>query len=143
VAFTGKYQHTIDSKGRLIFPARLRDQLEDNQAMLMPSPDPCIEVWSGEAWRIYEASLIGQQKSEPAKRDVIRELFGAAHDDKVDSQGRITITPELREHAGITKDVVIVGTGSHAEIWDPQRLAERQARVRQAGLSNLFEGLDI
>jgi MraZ protein len=143
VAFTGKYNHTIDSKGRLIFPSRLRDELEENQAMLMPSPDPCIEVWSGEAWKDYEAKLIGQSKSDPSKRSVVRELFSAAHADKVDGQGRITITQELRDHAGITKDVVIVGSGDHAEIWDPQRLAESQGQVRATGLSNLFEGLDI
>jgi MraZ protein len=143
VAFTGKYNHTIDSKGRLIFPSRLRDELEENQAMLMPSPDPCIEVWSGEAWKDYEAKLIGQSKSDPSKRSVVRELFSAAHADKVDGQGRITITQELRDHAGITKDVVIVGSGDHAEIWDPERLADSQGQVRATGLSNLFEGLDI
>jgi MraZ protein len=143
VAFTGKYNHTIDSKGRLIFPSRLRDELEENQTMLMPSPDPCIEVWSGEPWRDYEAKLLGQSKSDPSKRGVVRELFSAAHSDKVDSQGRITITQELRDHAGITRDVVIVGAGDHAEIWDPEQLADSQGQVRTTGLSTLFENLDI
>jgi MraZ protein len=143
VAFTGKYSHTIDSKGRLIFPSRLRDELEDNQTMLMPSPDSCIEVWSGDAWREYERKLLGQSKSDSTKRDVVRELFSMAHSDKVDGQGRITITQELREMAGIARDVVIVGAGDHAEIWDPERLAERQGQVRATGLSNLFEGLEI
>ena len=143
MAFTGKYHHTIDSKGRLIFPSRLRDELEENQTVLMPSPDPCIEVWSGEKWRDYEATLIGQRKSDSAKRTVVRELFGAAHKDKLDSQGRISVTQELRDHAGITRDVVIVGAGDHAEIWSPERLAERQGLAREVGLSNLFEGLDI
>lgn len=144
MAFTGKYNHTIDSKGRLIFPSRLRDELEDNQTMLMPSPDPCIEVWSGEAWRAYEARLLGQEKSDASKRSAVRELFSAGHSDKVDGQGRITITQELREHAGITRDVVIVGAGDHAEIWDPERLADNRGQVVEAGgLSTLFGKLDI
>ena len=143
MSFTGTFHHTIDSKGRLIFPSRLREELEENKVMLMPSPDPCIEVWSGDAWRAYEDRLIGQQKRDESKRDVIRELFSNGHADKVDGQGRISTTPELRGHAGITRDVVILGSGDHAEIWNPERLAERQASVKQAGLSSLFENLDI
>lgn len=143
MSFTGTFHHTIDSKGRLIFPSRLREELEENKVMLMAAPDPCIAVWSGEAWRDYEARLIGQQKADESKRDVIRELFSNGHADKVDGQGRISTTPELREHAGITREVVIVGAGDHAEIWNPETLAERQASVKEAGLSRLFENLDI
>jgi MraZ protein len=142
VSFTGTFQHTIDSKGRLIFPSRLREELEENKVMLMPSPDPCINVWSGDEWRSYEAWLLGQSKKDESKRDVVREVFSNGHSDKVDSQGRITITPALREHAGIARDVVIVGAGDHAEIWTPERLVERQAKVKKTGLSSLFEGLD-
>jgi MraZ protein len=143
VSYTGTFHHTLDSKNRLIFPSRLRDELEDNKLTLMPYADGCIAVWSGDRWRQYEENLLSQRRNDKSKRSAIRQLFAKAHHDKVDSQGRIAVTQELREFAGITRDVVIVGSGDHAEIWSPERLAETQAEDEQVGLDAVFDSLDI
>lgn len=143
VAFTGRYRHTIDAKGRLILPSRLRDEMDGERVLLMPSPDPCIAVWSGEARDVYENQLQSQSKASPEKRAVIRELYTFAHSDDVDKQGRVSIPEDLRNEMGIGREVVIVGAGDHVEIWDPERYEESRRKVAEVGLSALFEQLEI
>lgn len=143
MAFTGRYRHTIDAKGRLILPSRLRDELDEPKVLLMPSPDPCIAVWCGHARAEYEAKLQSQSKASARKRAAIRELYSFAHSDEVDKQGRVSVPDELRSERGIDREVVIVGAGDHIEIWDPQRYEQARAEVAETGLSELFEELDI
>ncbi|MFP5297440.1 MAG: division/cell wall cluster transcriptional repressor MraZ [Actinomycetota bacterium] len=143
MAFTGRYRHTIDAKGRLILPSRLRDELDESKVLLMPSPDPCIAVWCGQARNEYEAKLQSQSKASSRHRAAIRELYSFAHSDEVDKQGRVSVPDELRAERGIDREVVIVGAGDHIEIWDPQRYEQARAEVAEIGLSALFEELDI
>jgi MraZ protein len=143
LAFTGRYRHTIDSKGRLIFPSRLRDELEETKVLLMPSPDPCIAVWCGEARRTYEERLQAQSKASAENRALIRELYSFSHSDEVDKQGRISVPEELRGEMGIDREVVIVGAGDHVEIWDPARYEAERRKVAEVGLSAMFEKLNI
>lgn len=144
MGFTGRYRHTIDAKGRLIFPSRLRSEMEDNKVLLMPSPDQCIAVWSGEDRRSYEESLKSQAKADRQKRALLRELYSSSHTDEVDKQNRISIPDELRESMGIDREVVILGSGDHVEIWDPERYEQhRQETVVQVGLDTIYEQLDI
>lgn len=143
MAFTGKYRHTIDAKGRLIIPSRIREEMEDSKLLLMPSPDPCISLWCGAKRTEYEERLQSQSKSSNKNRAVIRELYAHSHSDEVDKQNRITIPEELREVMGIGKEVLILGAGDHAEIWDPARYEQERAEVKEVGLSALFGELDI
>lgn len=143
MAFTGRYHHTIDAKGRLILPSRLRDELQEAKVLLMPSPDPCIAVWCGDARQEFEQRLQSQSKASKEKRAAIRELYSFAHSDEVDKQGRVSVPDELRSERGIDREVVIVGAGDHIEIWSPERYEEERAQVAAVGLSALFEELDI
>jgi MraZ protein len=141
LSFTGQFRHTIDSKGRLIVPSRLRDQLEDDEVVLVVSPDGCIDLWSGEAWRDYERKLLAQRRSSRGNRSVIRSIAASAHADRVDRQGRMSIPAHLREHAGIEREVVVVGSLDHAEIWSPQRWEAEN--VQEGRLTELVEGMDF
>ncbi len=128
MSFTGEYSHTIDAKGRLIVPARLRDELEDGMVMLTPWMERCIAMWSIPRFREQiEDKLIAERNSDANKRRLTRTLSASAHQDRVDSQGRITVPPHLREFAGIDRDVAVIGAMDHAEIWDPARWAEEKA----------------
>ena len=126
MSFTGEFRHTIDAKGRLIVPARMRDEIEDDSVVLVMSPEGCIDLWSGVRWSAYESQLLAQRKANPDSRTVIRRIASSAHPDRVDRQGRMTIPPHLRAHAGIEREVLVVGSFDHAEIWNPERWAEDQ-----------------
>jgi MraZ protein len=143
VSFTGEFHHTIDAKGRLIVPARLRDELEDNKLTLTVWPEGCISLWSGEGWRTLNEQLLSQRRSNPSARAAVRAVFSQAHSDVVDKQGRISIPQNLRDFAGIARDVVIAGSGDHAEIWSPDQYEQQQQGVDEAGLGALFEDLEI
>jgi MraZ protein len=130
VSFTGIYRHSIDAKGRLIVPSRLRDNLEDAMATLVVMPDGCIGLWSGEQWRELEQRLIEQRRTgDMATRRGIRRMASLTFQDHVDGQGRISIPPDLREASGIERDVVIMGHLDHVEIWSTQRWDEEQATL--------------
>jgi len=144
VAFTGEFRHSIDAKGRLIVPSRLRDELaEDSRVHLTVSPDGYVAMYSGAGWKELEERLLGQRSNDKRKRAAVGHFFNKAHTDTVDKQGRITVPPQLRDYAGISKDVVITGEGNHAGIWSPDKYEEREALVASQGLDALFEHLDI
>lgn len=143
MSFTGEFRHTIDAKGRLIVPSRLRDELEGSKLTLTVWPDRCVSMWSGAGWDRLEEALLNQVRNKPAARAAVRHMFGQAHTDLVDKQGRITVPPNLRDFAGIDKDVVIVGVGDHAELWEPERYETTQREVGEGDLGALFEALDL
>lgn len=129
MAFTGEYRHSIDAKGRLIVPSRLREELEDDTVVLTVWTDGSVAMWSGDGWRRFEASLLEQRRSDPTARGVVRAIGASAHQDRVDRQGRIGFPDHLREHARIDREVVIVGVIDRAEIWSPERWATARAKV--------------
>ena len=141
--FTGEYRHTIDTKGRLIVPSRLRDELEDDKVVLTIWPEGCISFWSGDRWRQLEAQLLEQRRSSSANRSTIRNLAAKAHTDHVDRQGRIGVPQHLRDFAGITKECVVIGALDHGEIWSPERWQPEEDKVAEGGLDALFEELNI
>jgi MraZ protein len=143
LSFTGEFRHTIDTKGRLIVPSRLRDQLEGDDVVLVRSPDGCVDMWSGPGWESYERKLLEQRRSDPGNRSVIRSIAASAHTDQVDRQGRMTMPAHLRRHAGIDRDVVVIGAFDHAEIWSPDRWEQEQARVGEGRLNELVQAMDF
>lgn len=141
MSFTGEYRHTIDTKGRLIVPARLRDELDEDRVVLTTWPDGCIALWSGSGWRDFEQKLLTQRGSSGDARKVVRTFAASAFTDGLDRQGRISVPPHLREVAGIDKDVVVVGALDHAELWSPDRLEAAQAGPDE--LNELVEGMSF
>ena len=141
LSFTGEFRRTIDAKGRLIVPAAMRDELENDTAILVISPDGCIEMWSGEEWRGYERKLLDQRRSHPTARSVVRRIAASAHSDHVDRQGRLHIPDHLRSWAGVQRDVTVVGALDHAEIWEPERW--EASVMRQEDLRQGFAEFDL
>ena len=124
MSFTGEFRHTIDAKGRLIVPSRMRDELEGDVAVLVTYLDGCIAMFSKEGFERFERQLMGLERSREESRALIRTMASGTHYDEVDKQGRITVPAKLRNYAGIEKEVVIAGAFGNAEIWDPTRYAE-------------------
>ena len=110
----GEYQHNIDSKGRLIFPIKLREELGDH-FVIFRGLDNCIYVYSQEQWERFEEKL-SQLPSSNARQ--LRRFFSANFVCEPDAQGRILIPQVLRDHAHLQKDVTVIGVLDHVEIWD-------------------------
>lgn len=116
---TGEFQHTLDAKGRIFIPARLRDEL--GQAFYVTlSMEKCLSVYSAESWQTF----VERVNAMPyVKQRKMRPLFAHACRCEPDSQGRVLIPQNLRDFAGLTKNVTVVGCNSHAELWDSENWA--------------------
>lgn len=142
MSFTGEFRHTVDAKGRLIVPSRIRDELVGDGVVLTIWLEDCIAIWSPESWGELDRSLRALGRGSKDARRLQRKIAGSAHPDQIDKQGRITVPPGLRDKAGIARDVVVVGALDHAEIWSPDRY-EQATELEEGQLEELAEGLDF
>jgi MraZ protein len=115
--FLGTHTPRLDDKGRLILPARFREQLADG-LVLTRGQDRCLYVFPvAEFERMHEQLRQAPVTSKQA-RDYLRVLLSGASDEVPDKQGRITVPPALRAYAGLTRDCAVIGAGSRVEVWD-------------------------
>ena len=126
--FLGTYSPRMDAKGRIILPAKFREELSAG-LVLTRGQERCLYVFpAAEFERIHErmrtAPLLGR-----AARDFLRVFLSGASDELPDKQGRITIPPILRQYAGLTDNLVVIGSGTRAEIWDAAAWEEYLART--------------
>ena len=126
---TGQYQHSIDAKGRVFIPAKLREELGETFYVTM-GMDSCLSVYSDASW----AKFTEKFESLPyTKTKAMRPLFANAAKCEPDSQGRILLPQKLRAYAGLDKDVVIIGVSNRAEIWNAGRWAAVEAEAFSSG----------
>lgn len=115
--FLGTYEPKLDAKGRVILPAKFRDQLEDG-LVLTRGQDRCLYVFPKDEFAdMFEKLRIAPATSKHA-RDYIRVLLSGASDETPDRQGRVTVPAHLRAYAGLDRELVVIGAGNRAEIWD-------------------------
>lgn len=126
---TGQYAHNIDAKGRLFIPAALRRELGQTFHVTV-GQDHCLSVFSDESWAAFMDKLKELSYNEVKK---LRALFAYAADCESDPQGRILLPAKLREYAGLTKEVVVVGSFDRVEIWNAQRWAEIENEAFSSG----------
>lgn len=117
--FLGTYSPRLDEKGRLILPAKFRDELSEG-LVLTRGQERCIYVFSASEFEKVHAQMREAPLSSKQARDYIRVFLSGASDEVPDKQGRVTIPTPLRQYAGLDRDVAVVGAGSRAEIWDAQ-----------------------
>ncbi|MEF9852728.1 MAG: division/cell wall cluster transcriptional repressor MraZ [Hydrogenoanaerobacterium sp.] len=117
----GEYAHSIDIKGRVNFPAKMRDHLGE-RFILTKGLDNCLFVYAGDEWARLEDKIKALPMSKA--RTLQRFLFSGAVEVELDKQGRIVIPQNLRDYAGLAKDVMIIGASTRAEIWDKDRWQE-------------------
>ncbi|GHV45575.1 transcriptional regulator MraZ [Clostridia bacterium] len=111
---TGEYQHNIDTKGRMIMPAKFRDELGD-QFVATKGLDRCLFIFALAEWEKLDKQL--SELSLSKGREIQRFFYGGMTECEVDKQGRILIPLPLREYAGLEKDVTVIGLNRRAEIW--------------------------
>lgn len=120
--YMGEYNHTIDAKGRLIMPSKFREALGED-FVVTKGFDGCLLVYDNEAWLAVEEKLSNLPINQES-RYLVRIIAGGACHVEVDKQGRILIPGNLREFAGLTKDVVLVGAAGKIEVWDKDKYEE-------------------
>ena len=121
--FMGEYNHTVDTKGRLIVPSKFREQLGD-EFVVTKGLDGCLFVYSKNEWENIEEKFRNVPLTTKDARKFARFFFAGAASCEVDKQGRILLPVVLREYAGIEKDVVSVGVFNRVEIWDKDKWQE-------------------
>jgi MraZ protein len=124
--FYGEYQHTVDPKGRVIIPAKLREGLGE-KFILTKGFDNCLFAYSMEEWKNFEEKMKTLPLTDKDARAFVRFFFAGATECEVDKQGRILIAQNLREYASIDKDVYVIGMAARVEIWDKSRWEEYQS----------------
>ncbi len=110
---TGTYEHSIDAKGRLFIPAKLRTELGDSFYLAM-GIDACLAIYPQSTWDRFTEKFSSLPMSQSRK---MRTLFANAAKCELDAQGRIVIPQKLRKYANLEKDTVIIGVNDRAEIW--------------------------
>ncbi len=137
---TGEYQHSLDAKGRLFIPARLRDELGAEFYVTL-SMDHCLNAYSAEQWDIFSSKVNAMPY---IKQRAMRPLFSNACKCELDTQGRILLPQKLRDQAGLTKNVTVLGSNNHAEFWDSDEWAKiRDVEASPENIAAVMQELDF
>lgn len=133
--FRGENKVTLDAKGRLAMPTRYRDGLVEDAAghlvVTIDHADRCLLIYTLPDWEEIERKLSKLPALNQVARSLQRLMIGHATDVDLDAQGRVLIPPNLREYAGLTRDVVLSGQGTRFELWDEALwVAQREASLK-------------
>ncbi len=119
----GEYEHSLDVKGRLIMPAKLRSDIGE-KFIITKGLDGCLFVFSQNEWSNFEAKLKELPLTNKNARDFVRFFLSGATECELDKQGRFLIVNNLREYAHVTKEAIIIGVGTRLEIWNKEKWEE-------------------
>ena len=115
--FIGEYEHSVDAKGRVIMPAKLREDIGE-KFILTKGLDGCLFAYSQNEWTNFEEKLKTLPLTNKNARDFVRFFLSGAIECEIDKQGRFLIPSNLRSYANLNKEIVILGVGTRIEIWD-------------------------
>ena len=116
----GEYEHSLDTKGRLIMPARIREDLGE-KFIITKGLDGCLFGFSKNEWNNFEEKLKTLPLTNKNARDFVRFFLSGAIECEIDKQGRFLIASNLREYAELEKEAVIIGVGTRIEIWNKDK----------------------
>jgi MraZ protein len=115
--FLGTHEPKLDEKGRLILPARFRDELAEG-LVITKGQERCLYVFPASEFALITERLRQAPVTQKNSRDYLRVMFAGAHDEIPDNQGRVTIPAALRTYATLEKNCVVIGANTRLEIWD-------------------------
>ena len=117
--FRGEYQHVMDLKNRVILPQKFREGLGET-FIITKGLDQCLYVYTLEQWEVYEKKAQSLSIADEDVRQFMRFFLGSATECEPDGQGRVIISPALKEYAGLQKDIVSIGIADKIEIWSAE-----------------------
>lgn len=142
MAFTGQHQHTLDTKGRVILPSAFRERLSGG-LVFAPSQDRCINVYPAAAYDRMLEVLRAQPSANQTIRNYKRHLLANSYPDTLDSQGRVTIPPKLREYGRLDKNLTINGNDETVQIWDGELWDEYAASTEADFVNFSLDGINL
>ena len=137
----GRYEGVVDQKGRVIVPAKLRDDMGESFIVTLSFlGHRCLYAYPMTEWKKVEAAISSLAKSKV--QDVQRVIFSNAVEVCPDKQGRFIIPAHLRAKAGLDKDIFILGVSDRAEIWDAEELNATESRITEEKMGEIMMSLD-
>ena len=136
--YIGEYYHNIDEKGRVNSPAKLREELGE-QFVLTKGLDGCLSAYSMEQWNRISEKVAGLPQAKA--RDLKRFMFSSATVVNSDKQGRVLVSPTLRAHAGLTKEIAVIGASDHVEIWNKDNWIARSNSMDSDAIAEAMDEL--
>lgn len=133
--FYGEYEHSLDRKGRIIFPSKFRQVSQENyieRFYITRGLDKCLFVFTEEEWKLQEQKFKSLPFTKAEARKFNRLYFSGASEIIPDKQGRVLVPKYLKEYAGIEHQVVIVGVANRIEIWSQERWKDFYERTQGA-----------
>ncbi len=142
--FMGEYQHNMDAKGRVIVPAKFRESLGDS-FVATRGLDNCLFVYPMHEWSILEEKLTSLPITSKNARTFVRFFFSGATECDLDKQGRVSIPANLRNYAGLEKEIVVIGLANRIELWSKEKWDEYMEAAEDASedIANAMEELGI
>ncbi|MGI4812844.1 MAG: division/cell wall cluster transcriptional repressor MraZ [Janthinobacterium lividum] len=141
--FQGASALTLDSKGRLSVPSRYRDALvaeAEGRVTITKHPDGCLLLFPRPEWEVFRNKIAAL----PMDAHWWRRIFlGNASDVDVDGFGRVLVSPELRQAASLDKEVMLLGMGSHFELWDAQTYAAKEQAAMAQGMPDALKNFSF
>jgi len=123
--FFGRYEHTLDAKGRVILPAKLRVHFPQG-GFLTPHLEGCLGLWTSEEFEQEIALRLTQAEGDPISRNEVRDWSAAVFEAEIDRQGRMAVPSHLRSYATLEGDVLIIGMINRVELWSPTAWSARE-----------------
>ena len=126
--FMGEYQHTLDNKGRLILPAKFREEL-GVRFIATKGLDNCLFIYAKDEWQVLEDKLKKLPLGKSEARAFVRFFFSGAAELECDKQGRILLPSNLREYANLDKEITVIGVSSRIELWSTKVWEEYNNKI--------------
>ncbi|MBN1648593.1 MAG: division/cell wall cluster transcriptional repressor MraZ [Spirochaetales bacterium] len=118
---TGEYKNTIDEKGRIMIPSRIRNEIDGNVLVVTRGVEKCLWMFTPDEWAKISASIMGSTSLFKSKTRLLqRRIVAPAQECEIDKAGRVNIPPSLRSSAGLSKETIVLGVEKYIEIWDEQ-----------------------
>ncbi len=134
----GGSKHTIDAKGRIIFPIRFKEDMWED-IIICRGTEKCLMMFNPEGWKRFSAMIQDQPYSVAVKLQ--RFFFSTAAQCSVDAQGRLLLPQQLREFAGLQKEIYLNGRHDCIEVWDPEEWQKDQAMSDEAEIKSLLNSI--
>jgi len=141
-SFKGQFEHSVDNKGRVAFPAKLRKLVSpeaQDHFTILRGIDPCLYLYPLDKWEAVEDRITGVNEYTRKGRAVIRNFLRYAEDLVLDKQNRLSLPSDLMAWAGITTSAIFIGSGESIEIWSPEKLEQADEDLSFESYQKLFE----
>lgn len=133
--FLGTHTPRLDEKGRLVLPAKFRDELAEG-LVVTRGQERCLTVWPASGFAQFTQQVQSAPQTSRDSRAYFRMLFAGASDEVPDKQGRVTLPQQLRDYAGLERECVVIGMNDRVEVWETSRW-EQYSAAHEADFAEL------